>query len=118
MELINTTVKIGNEHSLAALKVGSINVRFDTSRMYTIKNVFFVPKMKNNLLSVSELISSGLKVSGEGDMLSVVDRNDILVMRSQKSRRLYPFQCWPIVSKKSSDGKVANNTDHMSQLEK
>ncbi len=55
----------------------------------TITQVFHVPKMKNNLISVSEFISEGFKVEFDKDGCKVNDVRGVVVVQARKDKNLY-----------------------------
>ena len=67
------TVYLGDGHSLKATKVGTIKVDFDVygqSSIVTIKNVFFVENMRENLLSLG-VISQNNKVVSQNNLSKI-----------------------------------------------
>ncbi len=54
----------------------------------TITQVLHVPKMKNNLILVSKLISEGFKVEFDKDGCKVNDARRVVVAQAQRDKNL------------------------------
>jgi hypothetical protein len=61
MFLMKDSVKLGNDASLQVQGKGSIRMEID-GIMHVITEVFYVPDLKNNLLSIGQLQEKGLAV--------------------------------------------------------
>jgi hypothetical protein len=57
----------------------------------TITQVLHVPKMKNNFISVSKLISEGFKVEFDKDGCKVNDARGVVVAKARRDKNLYLF---------------------------
>jgi hypothetical protein len=55
----------------------------------TITQVLHVPKMKNNLISMSKLISEGFKVEFDKDGYKVNDAQGVVVVEARRDKKLY-----------------------------
>jgi hypothetical protein len=55
----------------------------------TITQVLHVPKMKNNFISISKLISKGLKVEFDKNGCKVNNAHGIVVAEAQREKNLY-----------------------------
>ncbi len=65
-----------------------MQVRGELSHV-TITQVFHVPKMKNNFIFVSKLISKGFKVEFDKDGCKVNDTRGIIVVKARRDKNLY-----------------------------
>jgi hypothetical protein len=61
MFLMKDSVKLGNDASLQVQGKGSIRMEID-GIVHVITEVFYVPDLKNNLLSIGQLQEKGLAV--------------------------------------------------------
>ena len=76
---------MGDDTVLEAIGKGSIKVTLQVGGQLThttITQVLHVPKMKNNLISVSKLISEGFKVEFDKDGCKVNDARGIVVAQA------------------------------------
>jgi len=51
-----------------------------------IKDVFYVPDMKCNLLSIGQLVEKGFSITMNGDSLKLFDAKNNLVLKSNLSK--------------------------------
>jgi len=85
-------VFMGNDTILEAIGKGSIKATMQVGGQLThttITQVLHVPKMKNNLISVSKLISKGFKVEFDKDGCKVNDARRVVVAQARKDKNLY-----------------------------
>jgi len=78
-------VFMGDDTVLEAIDKGSIKATMQMGGQLThttITQVFHVPKMKNNLISVSKLISEGFKVEFDKDGCKVNDARRVVVAQA------------------------------------
>lgn len=119
VELKNTEVKVGDGNSLNVPKVGSIDIALKTdlsSRTCITRNVFYVPEMKSNLLSISRLTENGIKISIARNTMKLFNR-DKLIAEAVKKNKLYCLKSWLL---KSNDVLPANSNifNSLSVIEK
>jgi transposase InsO family protein len=77
---------------LEAIGKGSIKATMQVGGRLThttITQVLHVPKMKNNLISVSKLISEGFKVEFDKDGCKVNDARGVVVAQARRDKNLY-----------------------------
>lgn len=55
------SVKLGNDSELQVVGKGTMKILFD-GIYFTIMNVYFIPELKSNLLSLCQLQEKGLKI--------------------------------------------------------
>ncbi len=85
-------VFMGDDTVLEAIGKGSIKATMQVGGQLThttITEVFHVPKMKNNLISVRKLISEGFKVEFNKDGCKVNDARGVVVAQAQRDKNLY-----------------------------
>ncbi len=83
---------MGDDTILEAIGKGSIKATMQVGGkllLTTITQVLHVPKMKNNLISVSKLILEGLKVEFDKDGCKVNNVNGIVVAQARREKNLY-----------------------------
>jgi hypothetical protein len=78
----------------------------------TITQVLRVPKMKNNLISVSKLISEGFKVEFDKDGCKVNDARRVVVAKAQRDKNLYLLN----VKVHKDMAHIANSSDEGAML--
>jgi hypothetical protein len=82
---------MGDDTILKAIGKGNIKAIMQVCQLtnMTITQVLHVPKMKNNLISVSKLISEGFKVEFDKDGCKVNDARGVVVAQAQRDKNLY-----------------------------
>ncbi len=76
---------MGDDTNLEAIGKGNIKATMQVGgelSHITITQVLHVPKMKNNLISVSKLISEGFKVEFDKDGCKVNDARRVVIIRN------------------------------------
>ncbi|KAL4021013.1 hypothetical protein IC575_019802 [Cucumis melo] len=76
-ESFQSEVKIGDNTALQVKGQGDILVKTKKGTK-RVTNVFYVPGLKHNLLSIGQLLQRGLKVSFEGDICAIKDRGVLI----------------------------------------
>jgi hypothetical protein len=85
---------MGDDTILEAIAKGSIKATMQVGGRVlftTITQVFHVSKMKNSLISVSKLISEGLKVEFDKDGCKVNTAHGTVVAKARREKNLYLF---------------------------
>jgi len=54
-------VKLGNNYTLNVVRNGTVKILINEV-MHVVTDVFFVPKLKNNLFSMGQLLEKGLNI--------------------------------------------------------
>ena len=84
-----TNVLIANNESIKTTGVGEIECKSATTNI-VLKNVWHVPNLGRNLLSVSAITRAGYKVKFEGDIVKIMDsRNNAIVKGSLNATGFY-----------------------------
>jgi hypothetical protein len=73
----------------------------------TITQVLHIPKTKNNLISISKLISEGLKVEFDEDGYKVNNAHGIVVTEARREKNLYPLN----VNVRKENANVAKSSN-------
>jgi len=85
---------MGDDTVLEAIGKGNIKAIMQMRGQLThttITQVLHVPKMKNNLIFVSKLISKGFKVEFDKDGYKVNDARGVVVVQARRDKNLYLF---------------------------
>ena len=83
-------VKFGDGSTVKIQGKGSIRFATDDGKECVLKEVYFIPNLCNNIISLGQLSENGSKVVIEGEYLWVYDGKGKLLMKVRKStNRLY-----------------------------
>lgn len=108
-------VKLGNGDTIEATKIGNVMCKFADITV-DIKNVYFVPEIGRNLLSISAMTNQGNKVTFKNDIAEIHNKNGDFVCYTKVHNKLYSIYC-SIVNK--SNVISANFVSHnMSEKER
>lgn len=89
-ESVTGVVKFGDGSSVRIEGKGSIMLHCKNGEERCLKNVYYIPTLKNNIISLGQLSESGHKVMLQGDYLWVNDERGELLMKVKRSpNRLY-----------------------------
>ncbi|TVY34054.1 Retrovirus-related Pol polyprotein from transposon TNT 1-94 [Lachnellula cervina] len=84
----NKSIRIANGQSLAVLGKGDILVKANNNTELIIKDVFYVPNLRANLISTKELINKGWNIIFKKDLVEIV-KNTIRVTASWRYNAYY-----------------------------
>ena len=85
------TVKLGNDSRIAVTGIGSVRLCVNDI-VQVITNVYYIPELKNNLLSIGQLQEKGLTVLIQNDTCKVFHPSRKLIMHSDMSgNRMFYF---------------------------
>jgi hypothetical protein len=108
-------VFMGDDTVLEAIGKGSIKATMQVGGQLThttITQVLHVPKMKNNLISVSKLISQGFKMEFDKDGCKVNDAGRVVVAQAQRDKNLYLLN----VKVRKDMADIANSLEESAML--
>ena len=89
-ETVTRKVRFGDGSILQIEEKGSVMFRTKDGKKCKLRDVYFIPNLYNNILSLGQLSESGSKVLIKGEYLWIYDENDCLIMKVNKStNRLY-----------------------------
>ena len=74
---------------------GVINILTKNGGKRYIPDVYFVPGLKHNLMSVGQLVQKGYKVSFDNDVCTILDRNPsgrLIARVNMTQNRMFPLQ--------------------------
>lgn len=81
-----TSIKMANKKSITAKWIGHVVIQRNDGKIYVIKNVFLVPDMQCNLLSVGKLVRKGFSTLIKADYLKLFDHKRSMILKSCLSR--------------------------------
>ncbi|KAK2372692.1 putative mitochondrial protein [Trifolium repens] len=82
----STKIRCADDKYLNAEGMGNVRVTLNNGKSALIQNVWYVPGMKSNLMSVGQLIEKGFSVTMKDNLLKLYDRNQKLIMESEQGR--------------------------------
>lgn len=83
-EVVNRTVKLGNDMRMAVVAKGSIRVKLN-GMTQVISDVYYIPELKNNLLSIGQLQEKGLAILIKDGTCKVFHPKRGLIMQTDMS---------------------------------
>ncbi|KAA0063962.1 integrase [Cucumis melo var. makuwa] len=90
-ESFQNEVKTGDNTRLQVKGQGDILVKTKKGTK-RVTNVFYVPGLKHNLLSIGQLLQRGLKVSFEGDICAIKDQAGVLITKvKMTANKMFPL---------------------------
>jgi hypothetical protein len=93
-------VKFGDGSSVQIEGKGSILFRCRDGEHWLLRDVYYIPKLKSNLVSLGQLTEDGCKVEMDEDVLKVFEKRPMrLLLKVQRSsNRLYRVDMKPVMS--------------------
>lgn len=92
-------IKLENDTVVFVMGKGVINVLTKNGKKRFIPDVYYVPGLKHNLMSVGQLIEKGYRVLFKNDVCTILDRNpsDRLIAKVQMTKnKMFPLQMYGI----------------------
>ncbi|KAD7477730.1 hypothetical protein E3N88_00866 [Mikania micrantha] len=87
---VSRRVRFGDGSFVEIEGKGSILLECKNKEQRVISHVYYIPNLKNNILSLGQLTENGCKVLLERDSLYLYDNNETLLMKVTRSKnRLY-----------------------------
>ena len=116
-ESFSSTVKLGNNTRMNVEGKGNLKLILN-GVTYVIKDVYYVPDLKNNLLSIGQLQQKGLSFLFQYDVCKVFHPEKGLVFQSGMStNRMYPLsEDTNNTTEQQADGCLYSNDDDASKL--
>jgi hypothetical protein len=83
------TVKLGNDTRMQVSGKGSIKMEVDNAK-FTVGDVFCVPELKNNLLSIGQLQERGLSILIEAGMCKKIHpQRGLIIQTKMTANRMF-----------------------------
>ncbi|KAE8689063.1 hypothetical protein F3Y22_tig00110944pilonHSYRG00016 [Hibiscus syriacus] len=93
---IKRSVKFGDGSAVEIQGRGSILFKCFIGEHRVLTNVYYIPKLKSNIISLGQLEENGCKVVIEGGVMSIYDISQRVLEKVNRSRsRLYVFNIVP-----------------------
>ena len=81
-----TKIRCADDKYLNAEGMGNVRVTLNNGKTALIQNVWYVPGIRSNLMSVGQLIEKGFSVTMKDNLLKLYDCNQKLIMESEQGR--------------------------------
>ena len=89
-ETITGKVKFGDDSRIDIKGKGSISFVLKNGERKTMSNVYFIPALRSNIISLGQATETGCEIRMKEDVLELYDRDSKLLIRSSRGRnRLY-----------------------------
>eukprot|EP01018_Ginkgo_biloba_P008407 Gb_25819 [translate_table: standard] len=93
-ESVESEVKLGDNTKAIAMGKGSINIKTKQGEKKHIPDVYYVPNLKHNLISIGQLGQKGYRVYFEDSECVILDKNVRLIANVQMTQnRMFPLDC-------------------------
>lgn len=93
---VNGKVRFGDGSAVEICGKGSILMQCITGEHRVLSEVYFIPRLKNNIISLGQLEENGCKYTGENGVMTVWDRQRKVLARVPRSRnRMYILKIQP-----------------------
>ncbi|XP_019450708.1 PREDICTED: cytochrome P450 82A2-like [Lupinus angustifolius] len=83
--LVKTKVKFADDSFITTEGIGKIMIRRKDGKVSYISNVLYVPKMKNNLISLGQLLEKGYYMRLEDRMMKIYNKKKIPILKAPLS---------------------------------
>jgi len=98
---VKSKIKFANNSSVIAEGIANVMIQRKDGQHSFINDVLYVPNMKNNLLSLRQLLENGYSMHMEDSQLKMFDSNGRLILKVPLSRnrtfkigiQITEFQC-------------------------
>ena len=88
-----TTISLGDDHSIKASRKGVVPFLTKQGEVKNIPDVYYVPNIKHNLLSVGKLMAHGYDVNFHNNICTILNQNKRLVAKIPMTKnRLFPLE--------------------------
>lgn len=107
---MQSTCTVANKQTEEVSAVGTVKLTNHCGEEVELKNVLLVPKLQDNLISLSRADEAGLSYTGEKDKIVLCNGSKQL-LRGDKVNRLYSVQCEPIISDQVIQAAAASHVN-------
>ncbi|KAL5818434.1 hypothetical protein ACOSQ4_022276 [Xanthoceras sorbifolium] len=91
-ESFRNTVKFGDESTVFVMGRGRATLQTKGNSTHSISNVFFVPNLKTNLLSVGQLQKKGYEISIKNGVCRIQDEKlGLIAQVEMTTNRMFPL---------------------------
>lgn len=81
-----TKIRCVDDKYLNVEGMENVRVVLNNGKSALIQNVWYVPNMKSNMMSVGKLIEKGISITMKENLLKLYDCNQKLIMKSEQGR--------------------------------
>jgi hypothetical protein len=103
---------MGNDISCKIVGIGSVQIKMYDITIRTLTDVRHVPELRNNLISLGVLDSSGYKCTVQGGVLKVF-KGILVVMKAKRSRNLYHLEGSTEINQATVVSEGASDSTHL-----
>jgi transposase InsO family protein len=92
---IKSEVKLGNDHRVSVMGKGSINIRTKQGEEKHISDVYYVPGLQHNLISIGQLVQKGYRIYFENGECVILDKkpsNRLIAKVEMTKNRMFPLR--------------------------
>jgi hypothetical protein len=83
-------VRFGDGSAVEIVGRGSVLLQCHTGEHRILTNVYYIPRLKNNIISLGQLDENGCKYSAEDGVMTLLDRQRNVLARVKRSKnRMY-----------------------------
>ena len=75
-ESVKSEVKLGNDHQILVMEKGSISIRTKKGEENEIPDVYYVPGLQHNLISIGQLVQKGYRIHFENGECVILDKKN------------------------------------------
>ena len=84
----STKIICDGDKYLNAEGMGNVRIILNNGKAAVIQNVWYVPGMKSNLMSMGQLVEKGFSVTIKANLLKLYDYNHKLIIESEQGRNI------------------------------
>jgi hypothetical protein len=93
---VNGRVRFGDGSAVEIRGRGSVLMKCLTGEHRVLSEVYFIPRLKNNIISLGQLEENGCKYAGENGVMTIWDRQRKVLARVPRTRnRMYILKIQP-----------------------
>lgn len=91
-ESFRNTVKFGDNSTVNVMGKGKVTIQAKEDSVHTISNVFFVPELRANLLSIGQLQEKGYEFVIKDGVCRIQDsKKGLIAQASMTTNRMFPL---------------------------
>ncbi|CAJ2672444.1 unnamed protein product [Trifolium pratense] len=112
-EQYQQSVKLGNNFKMAVVGRGNVKLHVN-GIMQVITNVYYVPELKNNLISIGQLIEKGVSVLIQnGECRCYHSKEGLFLQTKMSANRMFVFHATPMSQVSSCFKTVSEDETHL-----
>ena len=94
-ESVKLEVKFGNDHQISVMGKGSISIRTKKGEEKEIPDVYYVPGLQHNLISIGKLVQKRYRIHFENGECVILDKkpsNRLIAKVEMTQNRMFPLK--------------------------